>query len=46
MDVDCPIGSTCQDGKWMGVDAAGNPLGLPLICMQTITVTPGLDGGP
>jgi hypothetical protein len=47
-DADCPIGSTCQDGRpWMPLDSAGNPLGLPHMCMLTLSVdAPGPDGGP
>ena len=44
-DADCPTGSTCQDGtKWLSLDSAGNPAGLPHMCMQTITLQT-LDGG-
>ena len=36
---DCPTGSTCQDGtRWLAKDIAGNSVGLPQMCMQTITI--------
>ncbi len=45
-DRDCPTGSTCQDGtKWLASDGAGNSLGLPQMCMQTITIQISADGG-
>ena len=45
-DGDCPTGSTCQDGtRWLASDGAGNSLGLPHMCMQTITIQILPDGG-
>jgi hypothetical protein len=41
----CPVGYTCQASEpWLPHDGAGNPLGLPMLCMQTITITRP-DGG-
>jgi len=38
-DADCPDGFTCQDGTmWLARDPAGSSLGLPHMCMQTITI--------
>jgi hypothetical protein len=40
----CPSGYTCQaSASWLPQDTNGNPLALPFLCMQTITVTS--DGG-
>jgi hypothetical protein len=45
-DSDCPTGSTCQDGtQWLARDSAGNSLGLCGMCMQTLTIQVGGDGG-
>lgn len=42
----CPAGYTCQASEpWLPHDGAGKPLGLPFLCMQTITVPDAGDGG-
>jgi hypothetical protein len=46
VDTDCPSGSTCQDGtQWLARDSNGESLGLPHMCMQTMSFVAGQDGG-
>ena len=46
-DAECPHGSTCQDGtRWLARGSMGQSLGLPMMCMQTVTVVGlSVDGG-
>lgn len=45
----CPDGYTCQPtDEWLAKDGDGNPIALPFLCMQTITVMKAYssDAGP